>query len=118
MIDCVIPGRPVPKERPRVGRGRTYTPQRTHAYEDVVAWTVKGAYPGLKVDADHDWRLAVTFVLGDRRKRDIDNLVKSVMDGLEGVVWANDNQVVVLRAAKRYQKGVWSAMVTAWKDDE
>lgn len=116
MIDVVVEGRPVPKERPRVARGRAYTPKATAAYEDTVAWTVKGKYPGLKVDPDGEWRLAVTFMLGDRRRRDLDNLVKAVMDGLNGIVWQDDSQVVTIRAAKRYVKDQWKTLVTAWHE--
>ena len=116
MIDVVVEGRPVPKERPRVANGRAFTPRATSRYEDTIAWTVKGKYPGLKVDADKNWCVAVTFVLGDRRKRDLDNLAKSVMDGLNGVVYQDDSQVVKLKAAKRYVKGAWRTMVTAWPE--
>jgi Holliday junction resolvase RusA-like endonuclease len=116
VIDVVVEGRPVGKQRPRVGRTGTYTPRETVQYEERIAWTVKGKYPGLRVDKDHPWCLAVTVVLGDRRRRDLDNIVKSVMDGLNGVVWGDDDQVVKIKAAKQVHSGTWSTMITAWRE--
>lgn len=116
-VEALVRGKPVGKERPRVSRHGPYTPRRTAEYEERVAWEVKARNPGLRPDRDHHWRLAVTFVLGDRRGRDLDNLIKTVMDALEGVVWVNDHQVVTIQAAKRYVKDQWYAQITAWEDD-
>ena len=33
---------------------------------------------------------------------DVDNLSKLIMDGLEGILYKNDNQIVTVRAGKRY----------------
>lgn len=33
---------------------------------------------------------------------DVDNFAKAVLDGLNGIVWRDDSQVVELRASKHY----------------
>ena len=38
------------------------------------------------------------------KKPDLDNLVKSVVDGLSGFIYADDKQIVEIHATKRYAK--------------
>ena len=93
----VIPGRPHGKRRPRVALRRnrvvTYTPRETREYEERVAWEAKAA--GVTM---FDGPVALTLWLYSkgRRRADIDNAAKSVMDGLNGVAYRDDSQVVVL----------------------
>ena len=93
-IRLVIPGRPVPKQRPRLGiRGRSayvYTPAETVAYEQMVravAMTVcRAPYAG-----PVELRLTVYFRKG--RTPDLTNVVKAIEDGLTGVAYIDDAQV-------------------------
>ena len=50
--------------------------------------------------------LAVSVILyfGTRRKSDIDNFNKLVLDALTGIVWNDDSQIEELRLLKRYDK--------------
>ena len=41
---------------------------------------------------------------GDKRKRDIDNFHKLILDALSGVVWYDDKQIVKLTTEKFYDK--------------
>jgi len=86
-----IPGNPVPKGRPRAVRGRIITPQRTRDYEKLV-----GHYATLK------WRreptkarlfVSLRFYRDNERRADFDNLTKSVLDGLQGIVYVDDSQI-------------------------
>ena len=36
-LNFVVPGKPVPKGRPRLGKGHVYTPKKTKDYEKKVA---------------------------------------------------------------------------------
>ena len=97
-LRIVVPGEPVAKERPRVNmKTRTvYTPKTTKAYEQVVALTARAA--GVKFGTD---RLIVDlgFKVTSRKGKDIDNLIKAVLDGLmKGGVLKDDRQVVELHA--------------------
>lgn len=91
----VIPGRPVPKGRPRVGRGGSvYTPQRTREYEECVAWAVKASRG--RVDGPCEVSIRLELLPGPRG--DLDNYAKAILDGAEkGGAFGNDRDVVDLR---------------------
>jgi len=101
-ICITVPGRPVPKERPQVGmRGRkayVYTPERTKNYEQLVALCASAAYAGDVLACP----VAVTIDLHlyGKRRIDVDNCAKSILDGMNGIVYADDNQVEDLRVRK------------------
>lgn len=117
-----IPGRPTGKGRPRFVRatGRTYTPSATLSAEQRIQ---AAAFAALLTRLDGPVRLTVIAFneippswsrkraaearteVHDQRKPDIDNLVKLVMDALNGIAWADDKQVVELLAAKRVDDG-------------
>jgi crossover junction endodeoxyribonuclease RusA len=98
MIEFTIPGAPVPKERPRVGRGgHVYTPQRTREYERAVA-VLAHAHGARPVTGPIRVEIAVFFA--DSRRRDLDNAIKAIWDGLNGIAFADDSQVVELVATK------------------
>ena len=87
--------RPVPKGRPRLGNGHAYTPERTRVYEQQVAWAYKQAGGTL-----HEGPLAVTMVFRAKTwPGDLDNLVKAVLDALNGIAWRDDRQIRELHAA-------------------
>lgn len=92
-----VPGHPVPKGRPRLGRGgHVYTPEATRAWEELVAtyWRLQAG------DTTFDGKVAVTltFRFHGGTKGDIDNLQKAILDGLNGVAWRDDRQVWQLTA--------------------
>lgn len=92
MIRIVVLGRPVPKDRHRFGRGVFYSTERTREYEHRVGWEAKaaGARP-LKgpVEAELHFYLAP-----GKPMPDVDNLAKSALDGLKGVAYKDDRQVI------------------------
>lgn len=76
-----IPGPPVAKQRPRRSPdGHWYTPQRTKEYEQLVAQCAMVA--GVRLEPDRWYSLEVTLYLSSYR-RDRDNILKSIMDGLQ-----------------------------------
>ena len=98
-VKITVPGRPVPKGRPRLGvRGRKafiYTPPETREFEETVrVYAVKH-----KVKKQNgDLAAIATFYTGGQG--DVDNLLKSLMDGLNGVAWEDDRQVKVVIGVK------------------
>ncbi len=104
IVDCVIPGKPQPKQRARRGAGgRWYTPQATRAFERscavICAWFRPSDWP---LDARYSVRLVLYFA--DRRRRDLDNVCKSVLDGCNGVLWDDDSQVDSVDVRREYDK--------------
>ena len=43
VLRVTIPGAPVPKGRPRFGKGKTYTDKKTRAYEKLIALCVSSS---------------------------------------------------------------------------
>lgn len=111
MSHIVVPGRPKPKQRPRMTRrGRVYTPEETLQYEDLVRTAYKAQdgelYDGpvrisvrLTNEATHI-SVQPTYLAKSPLRGDIDNYLKSIMDGLQGAAFNNDRQVVALYAVK------------------
>lgn len=93
-----IPGRPVPKARARLGK-HWYTPQRTIDYEERVAAHALEARARWEKTAARTWPRDASYVIevrarfGDRRARDGDNILKSVKDACQKILWDNDRQV-------------------------
>lgn len=120
MIQFFVPGKPVGKGRPRFTRtGHTYTPEKTRAYEAAVAWecrkAMKGKLPStlpqnvsveVMVKPPKSWTKTKTKnALGGLitpGRPDIDNYLKAVLDGCNGVAFLDDSQVVAVYATKRY----------------
>lgn len=87
-----IPGKPVPKARHQVRLYRggviTYTPAKTREFEKAVrVYALKHRVKRQEGD------LAVIAIFHTSGSGDIDNLLKSLLDGLNGVAWEDDRQV-------------------------
>lgn len=115
-------GEVVPKGRPRFTRqGRTYTPKKTHDYESEVAMMAKSAmgssdpletpvavyvYVNLPVPSSYSKKRTEACLSGlekpIKKTGDLDNQIKSVLDGMNGIVYKDDSQIVSLHATKRY----------------
>jgi Holliday junction resolvase RusA-like endonuclease len=114
-----VEGDPVGKQRPRFSRGRTYTPQKTVAYEKQIADKAREAmgssepletpvavyiYANYKVPASYSKQRRSDCLNGLERPKvnDIDNVCKCVLDAMNDVVYVDDKQVVSLHATKRF----------------
>jgi len=83
----------VSKKRPRVLRsGHAYTPKDTKLFETQFGNAVRCRF-GRKPVPDNV-HVVIDFYLSPKRMRsDLDNLIKSVLDALNGVIWLDDRQV-------------------------
>ena len=119
IFSVSIPGDPVPKGRPRFARVgkfvKTFTAKDTLRYEERVAAYARDAVPvdtsGFPLDKALSADVVFVFSRPKSRKEsapmdrkpDIDNLLKSVFDGLsQGGVLKNDARIVSLTAIKEY----------------
>lgn len=124
----IIPGEPQGKGRPRFARmgkfTRTYTPRKTHDYELAVQIAYANAYAGeepapkgtpvcVEIEALYGIPKSASkakreaMICGNIRplkKVDIDNLIKIILDSLNGVAWEDDVQVVQVAAEKWYSE--------------
>jgi crossover junction endodeoxyribonuclease RusA len=108
-VEFLVNGIPIPKARPRLTRrGRAYTPARTLEYEARVA---KAAAQYFTSPIDYPVKLTAFFVMPTRRRADLDNLLKSLMDGMIKTVYFDDSQVTELKAGKGYNKGLGATTV-------
>ena len=97
---------PVPKGRPRTAAAeystangvrtktrdaRTYTPKATSDYQASVGWLLRKA--GIRRNDTDDLGVYIVFHVRGQQRRDIDNLIKSLLDGCNGVAWRDDQQV-------------------------
>ncbi|MEI6449785.1 MAG: RusA family crossover junction endodeoxyribonuclease [Actinomycetes bacterium] len=99
-VQFSVGGIPQGKQRPRLGKGgRVYTPAPTRRYERMVAWAALESRPrGWALTGR--FRVEVVCYFPDERRRDVDNVLKSVLDGMQGVLYEDDSQVVVASAIK------------------
>lgn len=101
--------KPIPKGRPRLGKYGTYTPGRTREYENllrIVFQYLKREPSSKMVEAE----MVFDFKFSGKNKKpdfriqnpDIENLVKSVMDAGNELLYLDDSQVVSIMATKRW----------------
>jgi Holliday junction resolvase RusA-like endonuclease len=102
-----VPGKPVGKERPRLGKGRVYTPAKTRDYEQTVAWYAKSLMHGRPIITG-PVRLMITCCLSGKgedgqwhvSRPDADNLIKALSDAMNGIVYKDDCQISVISFCK------------------
>lgn len=99
---------PVSKQRPRFSKknGKVYTPERTRFVEQRIGWTYRQAVGPQQLDAEQGFGVYLGFFCGSGQRRDVDNMTKLVLDGLNGVAWVDDSQVTEI-----------SARVARWQTD-
>lgn len=96
ILKVCVEGEPVSKARPRLGRGgHTYTPRETTEAEQVIGLMIKTAMgrSGMSVDADSEFILNIEFYTAKKRRKDIDNCLKAVMDAGNKILYKDDSQV-------------------------
>ena len=111
-ISITVPGEPVAKARPRFTKnGHVYTPKKTAVYEQVIGLHARAAMKGHKIltgaiklsvtaymPIPQSWSLkqktkAMSGALRHTKRPDLSNIIKSVEDALNGIVYADDAQI-------------------------
>lgn len=124
-MQFIVQGNPQGKARARTvrnkytGKVHSYTPEKTQSYEDLIRWSFKeadGRYIGksaLRIDITANFPMpqsfskkkrhqAITGALKPTKKPDCDNIIKVVLDALNGVAYHDDNQVTGVSLNKCY----------------
>jgi Holliday junction resolvase RusA-like endonuclease len=103
LARLTIMGEPRPKARARVVKGHAYTPKATKEFEALIR-EVWDSVP--RPDMAECVRLDVVFFRSTRQHCDVDNLLKSVKDALNGRAYSDDWRVHDVRGRKHYtEKG-------------
>lgn len=98
-----LSGEPASKSRPRfTSRGKVYTPAAVKQAEQMIALAYRAAGGRLKDDPDIAFRVEAEFHQGTHQRRDVDNMLKLVLDGLNNIAWPDDAQVLEVRGIKRF----------------
>lgn len=94
---------PRPQPRPRVNRnGIVYEPFAISAYKRAIAVAAKNAMRGLTIVTPVLIGIDIRRNLNatSRNFGDIDNHIKSVLDAMNGIVYADDRLVISVNAVK------------------
>ncbi len=113
MIQFWVPGNPIPKQSFRYKKGGGYQPKRVTEWEQIVAWYALEAMWG-NLLLEGDLKVELNFKRKNKRKCDLDNLSKAVLDACNGIVWEDDRQIIDLRITKAHDKENPGVLVTVW----
>jgi Holliday junction resolvase RusA-like endonuclease len=124
QIMFTVYGEPVAKGRPRFStRGKfpvAYTPEKTKTYETEVGMMAKAAmgasealegaleafiYVTFPVPASYSKKrteACLSDIEKHTKKPDLDNVVKLIFDGMNGIVFKDDSQITSIHATKVY----------------
>ena len=124
MVTFKVDGTPVPKGRARYARRgnfiSTYTPEKTRTYETLIkdaAIVAMGASEPLETPVSLYLYIRVPIPKSCTKKRleaidngsekptkkpDASNILKSVEDGMNGVVYHDDSQIINIHVTKVY----------------
>ena len=101
-----VQGEPRSKARPRFstrnGRVVAYTPRDTKTAEDRYRVAYLQAARAIETDPFAAFTVEATFYCGTKQRRDVDNMLKAVLDGLNKTAWPDDAQVVEVVGRKTY----------------
>lgn len=133
----IIPGKVQPKQRPRVTRnGHAFTPKETVEYERKVKMCylednkpmmfsgpveiVVNVY--LQIPKSTPKKKREQMLLGYERpiarNGDVDNYLKSIADGLNGVAYSDDCQIVMATINKWYsEEPKAEVIIRSWKKE-
>lgn len=118
----VLEGPPRGQGRPRWGNGRMYKAGNDVVWEDAISMAYKAAYPGAqmyegavavhvecyvpipKSDSKGKREAKISGATPCTVKPDIDNVIKSVLDALNGVAWPDDKAINSIWATKMYSE--------------
>jgi Holliday junction resolvase RusA-like endonuclease len=122
MVSFIVRGAPSAKSRPRFrsvnGNVRAYTPKKSASYENLVKLEAQkhittpingpvGLYIHFYLPRPKRliWKTRKMPAIYTDKRPDIDNLAKSVIDGLNNIAFRDDGQIAMLHIQKKYCEG-------------
>lgn len=104
-VRVLLIGDPKAQERPRLSHRGTHRTARAKANQEAVALAIKAASRWTKPRADLNFGARMLFDCPTNQRKDLDNMVKLVLDAATGILWADDQQVTELAARARRGMG-------------
>ena len=77
--------------------GGVYLKSEAKAFRNEVGWLFKKYF---KKPLKGEFGVEIFFEFSDNRRRDLDNLLKHILDGGTGVVWEDDKQITEIHIFK------------------
>lgn len=122
IYEFEVPGKIIGKGRPRLNSytGSVYTPTRTKDYETLVEQYFLLKYPRFKpfegrvqVEINANFEIPKSTKKAEKdlmlenkinptKKPDIDNIVKIILDAMNGIAFKDDTQITKLCVEKKY----------------
>lgn len=102
-LKIVVPSEPIPAARPRFSRGRAYQPARNREFREVVRLSAMAAMNDkepMRGEVTAKISLFRRFKPTARNYGDADNHAKAILDGLNGICFSDDAQIVRLVVEK------------------
>jgi Holliday junction resolvase RusA-like endonuclease len=93
VLSLVWGGEPPTKTRPRFADGRTYKDSADEAAERKTGWQLRRLF---RQPWTGNLAIGLVFFRSDRRRIDVDNMVKHVLDAGNGIGWVDDHQITAL----------------------
>jgi crossover junction endodeoxyribonuclease RusA len=107
-LSFTIPGQPVPKGRPRLGKGgNVFTPKKTRSYEYAVGMVAAAACAAARWNAQppaKSYAVILRVFTVSARRQDLDNVTKCLLDGMNRVVYPDDSLVDELHVYRQLDK--------------
>lgn len=103
MLKIVIVGRPVIQERPRLGKyGNFYDPSSKERKALAISLLAgrQRANVHKAFDCGLSLKVAFFYTPHGKRKVDLSNMLKALEDSGNGILWADDDQIVHVDAWK------------------
>ncbi len=118
-ISFTVEGKPQAKQRPRFANGHAYTPQKTKDYEQLVKLAYREQCGFIKLDGAIKASILVSVKtpksmlkrnqidamegrLKPTKKPDCDNIIKIILDALNGEAYVDDRLITEVHIAKKY----------------
>lgn len=98
VVECELDVAPTTKLRPRFSKsGKVYSAARQRAAEHQIGWMLRNECS--EPNTVDDLAVFAEFRTATRQRRDLDNMLKLLLDAANGVVWRDDQQVVKIDAS-------------------
>jgi len=116
VIEFIIPGKPFPKKRPRLGKGGAFNPKENSSFDKIIGF-IANTYIKKPFEGAVRIRIKAYFKVSkswSQKKKDshigkphlhtpdFDNLEKAICDGLNKIAYNDDRQISDARTIKRW----------------